>query len=259
MNRSLIAALILAGLSACQSTSEGANDPLALDATWQEGHFELPASATVDGIRCLGIMKVNKYSCHDKLDVGRRHPVVIFVHGCSGMRTESRSISKHTVTVGPNSMARPNRSENCDVNADKRGIMRLRFAEVRYAYSELLKLPWVDTSKIYLAGFSEGGVTAALYSGEERFAGRIILGWVCASGGNWWVGINGPPVPTLAVAGSDDKYHKDQYKWGRNCGEHFGGRPHSKSIVIKGAPHDILRYGETDEAIREFFETVNGT
>jgi len=47
--------------------------------------------------------------------------------------------------------------------------MGLRFQEA--AYVKVLKgLPWVDEKKLILAGFSEGGVAAALYSGNEYAA-----------------------------------------------------------------------------------------
>ena len=135
--------------------------------------------------------------------------------------------------------------------------MKFRFAEVRYAYDRLLALPWVDTEKIYLAGFSEGGITAALYSGNEKFAGRIILGWVCTSGGRWWTGIRGPKVPVLSVVGMEDRYHRSPDKFGEHCGLYFTGRPYSRSIRIPGAGHTILLDIETTDAIEEFINTIN--
>lgn len=52
---------------------------------------------------------------------------------------------------------------DCAVGSDKKRIMGLRFEEAAYAAKMLKDLPWVDGNKLILAGFSEGGVTAALY------------------------------------------------------------------------------------------------
>jgi dienelactone hydrolase len=202
-------------------------------------------------------MEATKYSCHKKLDTRRRHPVIIYMHGCSGSPQKMASFSNFAVTVAPDSFARPGRILDCRKKTDKKEIMRLRFAEVEYAYNQLLNLAWVDKSKIFLVGFSEGGATAALYSGKEHFAGRIILGWVCASLDDWWVGINGPAVPTLAVVGDEDPWYQHEGQFGKDCGEHLTYRVNSKSLVIHGQGHDIVNDDETVEALEWFFKTVN--
>jgi dienelactone hydrolase len=122
--------------------------------------------------------------------------------------------------------------------------------------AQLKKFEWVDPSKIYLAGYSEGAAAVALYRGDEHFAGRIIYGWGC-TGGDWWTGINGLVVPVLAVIGSQDHYLQSANKYGRDCGLYFSDRSNSRSIVIEGAPHNILRYTQTRAATKEFIETIN--
>ncbi len=234
------------------------DDPEALRLTLERGRFGIPASASIDNVRCIGLGKVSEESCHNRIDHSRRHPVVIFMHGCSGALTPGDFFVDLAVTVMPNSFARPNRPiANCDIGANKGDVMPLRLAEARNAIAWLKRMPWVDTSKIYLAGFSEGGMTAALHAGEERLAGRIILGWTCASVDPHLAGLKGPPVPILAVVGSGDKYAQRPFNINRNCGEYFGGRANSESVVIKDGPHDILRFPETRDAIRRFINNVN--
>jgi dienelactone hydrolase len=217
------------------------------------------ASASTNNKNCLGPLNTAraKGTCVDNLDRRRKHPVVIYLHGCGGGTSQGQVFSEYAVTVSPNSLARKNRPVDCSVNSDKQYILGLRFDEVRYAMEQLRAMPWVNTEKIYLAGFSEGGATAALYAGQDRFAGRIILGWVCNSANFWWVGINGPKVPVLAVVGSEDEYHQSEDKRGTHCGQQFGDRPFSRSIIIPGAGHSILLDSETTDAIAEFIGQLN--
>ena len=236
---------------------ETASDPEALRRTWEAGAFAIPASASLDGKACSESMLVWENSCHGKLDRSRKHPVILFMHGCSGGTHQGDVFGEYAVTVSPNSHARPGRVSNCQKDSNKRAIMRLRFAEIRYAMAQLRKLPWVDTEHIYLAGYSEGGAAAALYSGDDKFAGRIIFGWVCTSSGPFWNGIRGPVVPVLAVVGTRDPYHTSADKRGTHCGMHFAGRPHSQSIQIEGAGHAVQLESETVEALERFIRKLN--
>ena len=262
--KSMFVLLVICGLS----SSATADDIKALQATWETGFFRAPTNATLDRRRCSGEM-VATDACYTKIDTSRKHPVVIFATDCTGFYGTSPGISKHTITVSPNSSARPNWRSNCAVDAEiadedgflglpfveDRNAMELRFAEVRYAYGELIKLPWVDKDRIYLAGFSEGGAVAALYTGDP-LAGRIILGWTCASRTSWFEGIKGRRVPILAIVGSDDRYNQTPDRNGRECGEHFKGRPDSRSLVLKGIGHELDQQPATIEAVRRFIEEV---
>ncbi len=252
----LFLAAIIFFASGCQILDKKAFDPTELQRTWNAGRLLVPASASRQGSDCVGPMREGKYSCHQFLDTTRQHPVIIFMHDCIGKLTRGDFLGDYAVTVSLDSFARTGRQEDCDVDSDKKNIITLRFAEISYAIAQLKKLEWVDSSKIYLAGFSEGAAAVALYHGEEDFAGRIIYGWGC-TGSNWWTGINGPRVPVLAVIGSEDHYLQSANKYGRDCGLYFSDRSNSKSIVIEGAPHNILRYPETRAATKEFIETIN--
>ena len=137
------------------------------------------------------------------------------------------------------------------MGSDKKQILHMRFEEAAYAARSLKALPWVDERRLILAGHSEGGVTAALYPGDE-YAARIILGWTCTSGDSWWSGIRGPSkTPVLAVVGSEDHYYRNKYNAG-HCS--VAGRPNSKSVVLKGSGHDIFPLPQTWAAIEEFLK-----
>jgi hypothetical protein len=265
MKKPLLVLLALCGLSA----SATADETKGLQATWNDGFFRVPASATIDGRGCTGGMVAND-TCYTKIDISRTHPVVIFATRCTGGFGASEAVSKFTITVVPSTPSRPNWRSNCRVDAEKpdkggflglpfkedRNAMELRFAEVRHAYAELMEMPWVDKNRIYLAGLSEGGAVAALYSGD-RFAGKIILGWTCASRDPWWKGINGSPVPTLAIVGSDDRFNQHPDRNGKDCGEHFKDQPNSRSVVLKGMGDLGPESPAGKKIIGEFIEMVN--
>ncbi len=252
-----------AGLNACQATGTLPQGMSPSEATWRWGSHAVPHSATIDGYN--GIFRTAKGSTDtywvdeaaQTLKPGVKLPVVIWMHGCQGYDGGTSSIrdlflSAGYAVIAPNSFSRPGRTAIC--YGDKKGTMRYRFEEVDYAVERLRELPWVDHSRIILAGFSEGGVTAALYSGGP-FQARIILGWVCASNDDWWVGIRGSSrTPVLAIVGGRDEYYLDR---SGDCGSHFIGRPKSRSIVIEGRRHNILGAYPAKDAITEFLKTIN--
>ena len=115
--------------------------------------------------------------------------------------------------------------------------MGLRFHEAAYAAKMLKDLAWVDANKLILAEISEGGVTAALYLGNE-YAARIILGWTCTGGESWWSGIRGSSkTPVLSVVGSNDHYYRNKSNAGQ-C--RLGIRRKAKSVVLKDSGHGVV-------------------
>lgn len=248
---SAIAGMFL--LAACQTTGTG---PEALQATWDKAYMTAPAWATAKGTPCASRMTGVPYACLNKMDETKKHPVIIYAHGCAGLDQRNlEPFRKLAVVVAPNSFARPNRRKDCGLRSDTKGISMMRRAEVKHTVDRLKTYPWVDPDRIILAGFSEGGSTTALYSGDE-FKARIILGWVCTSGDPWWSGIRASnQTPILAVVGLEDEYSQGD-RYGTHCGRSFGLRPKSKSIVIPGATHNIITLPQTQEAIEEFVASV---
>jgi hypothetical protein len=57
-------------------------------------------------------------------------------------------------------------------------IHALRASEITLAVQAIKSLPWADTSRLVLAGTSEGGPAVARHEGNE-FAGRMLFSWSC--------------------------------------------------------------------------------
>lgn len=235
----------IAGAVAGQSTTGNAAE---VDATWTSADVGIPDGYAPED--CSGRVT---HTCLRRISSSKKLPVVVFLHGCSGPNPDAvkNFLRLGYVVVEPNSMARPERLADCAADSDKRDIMRLRFGEATYAAGALKQFLWTDVNKLILAGFSEGGAAAALYPGPE-FSARIILGWTCTSPSAWWQGIRGPPhSPVLAVVGSEDPNYKNTVRAGQCPVE---GRPNSKSVVIKGAFHNVLTDWETWPVVKNFLE-----
>jgi len=59
---------------------------------------------------------------------------------------------------------------------------------------QLQAAPWADPARLVLAGYSQGGIAAALYDGPE-FKARIIIAWPCQ------LRSSGPSGPETGVRG----------------------------------------------------------
>jgi dienelactone hydrolase len=240
-----VVVLILAGCGVAPVVDQAKVRP-----TWEAASVGVPDRYAGDG--CAGRVGI---SCIERFAPQGKLPVVVYMHGCNGPNSAvvDRFMNLGYVVVAPNSLARDGRRVDCAVGSDKKPIMRLRFEEAAYAASQLNALPWVDGSRLVLAGFSEGGVTAALYPGEE-YAARIILGWTCRSGDSWWNGIRGrSKAPVLAVVGTADHYYQNNSNTG-SCSITRGGP--SRSVALKGAGHDVVSLPETWEAAERFLKDV---
>jgi dienelactone hydrolase len=240
-------AIVTLGIASSVAGQATPSNPPELDATWTGADVGIPTAYAPED--CSGRVA---HTCLRQINSNRKLPVVVFLHGCSGPNPEAvkNFLRLGYVVVEPNSMARPERFVDCS-SSDKKNIMRLRFEEATYSSSMLKRLPWTDEKKLVLAGFSEGGAAAALYPGHE-FSARIILGWTCSAPDPWWQGIRGlPDSPVLAVVGSEDPYYKNTVLAGHCAVE---GRPDSKSIIIKGAFHNLLTDWETWPAVKDFLE-----
>lgn len=265
--RLLCSLLLAAALHAWDGNTARAEELSDIASTWHWGTHAIPKSATTTNRNEVFGPARRRPSTDWSVDAeevlrpGVKLPVVIWMHGCSGVDWGTSIVRDVVLRAGyamiePDSFARPGRRAMCG-HVKKKGTMKYRFEEVDYAVEQLRKLSWVDQSRLVLGGFSEGGVTAARY-GPALFHGRIILGWVCASSDIWWVGVRGSSdTPILAIVGEDDEYYQSESKSGSHCGEHFGGRPNSRSIVIEGARHQILGFPQTRNAISEFLGSIN--
>ncbi|MFQ5535113.1 MAG: dienelactone hydrolase family protein [Sphingomonadales bacterium] len=181
----------------------------------------------------------------------RQYPVVVYLHGCTGLGTTGRAFmaemaGRGYVVVAPNSMARKFRPLQCDPRTKTGGhnlyVYEFRLAEVAFALERIREAPWADPDNLFLVGVSEGGVAAALYRGDG-FRARVILQWTC-HGGSLVRGIAAPAdSPILAVVRGRDPWYDPARTSGQqgDCGAFLGKRPNSDSIVLgDGAGHGVL-------------------
>ena len=158
-----------------------------------------------------------------KVNLDKRYPVVIYLHGCAGIVPShdygwAKEITKHGfIAVMPNSFAIPKRHSNCDPTTTAIGFFPnanlIRIIEIAYAYQQLAKTSWADMSNVFLMGFSEGAVATAR-SEFKGFNGAIIMGWTCTSRNPQFNGIFIPKkTPVLALAYLDDRWYPPGSPW----------------------------------------------
>jgi poly(3-hydroxybutyrate) depolymerase len=146
----------------------------------------------------------------DRVNLDRKMPVVILMHGCTGITTEIQQWAAFIkelgfVVITPNSFARKNRFRNCNSETKTTGgfpaAQQYRQEEIAYALTALKGSEWVDSEKIYLMGHSEGG-TAVAMSSQSDFKGRIVTGSSCG------LGFNGPrSSPVLVIVYLQDQWY----------------------------------------------------
>jgi dienelactone hydrolase len=224
------------------------------EAAWLWGHYTIPASITRDNspywysYEHTDVSKINNPAwttvAAGHVKPGTKAPAVLVLHGCSGIFPSPTAYRVFFMEHGfavfePDSFARPGHScESSSLNGRKE--------DLEYAYERIRALPWVDQDRIVLLGISQGGRVVSLWS-EPGFAAHIILANNC--GGRSPQASAG--IPVLAVVGE-----KDGYYHGSSCkiSRKIKG---SRSIVIADAPHGIIDYLETEQAMEEIL-SVSG-
>lgn len=214
--------------------------------TWERAHVALPRHLT-GGRPIFGLWREPAVrDAVGNIAAASRSPAVVLLHGCNGIGEEEEIVKLILAENGfavflPNSFARPGRRPNCDVASYAISLMpqahEFRLQEIEHALARLGALPWIDADRIFLMGFSEGGMAAAAYDGDQ-VAGVVIAGWHC-QGREPYLGIKAPRrVPVLAIIGEDDPWYRA--KRGRHCGQVFDGRPGARSLVLPGNGHAIV-------------------
>lgn len=221
--------------------------PASLAASVADGALVLPASATAKGVYA------GKFK--DAPPVSGRFPVVIFLHGSSGLGLKAIGEWQHwlaslgVASLAPDSFALPDRiTYTSPVDKDTyEKIHALRASEIAAALAALLKQPWVDPTRIALAGTSEGSVAVARYTGTN-FAGRIVYSWSCEP--NYFVSEpkNGfePDKPVLNVISSVDPYFSQANPWLGNpaakghCADALKDNKRATIVLIPSAPHTLI-------------------
>ena len=231
--RFLLAGLLAGAVTACAAlTGEG-----DLQLTWVRANVAIPHG---QGMRKLQALDLKELLGADAGvdEEARRYPVVLYLHGCTGMGRMEKEFGESLaergyVFIAPDSMARRYRPLQCDPRSQTGGknlfVFDFRLAEISYALDQLKDEPWVDWDNLFLMGGSEGGVAAALYRGDE-FRARVVFQWTC----------HGAPLvrglaetdrtPILAIVRENDPFYdvRNTPEQQGHCGAYLAGRPASR-------------------------------
>ena len=192
-------------------------------------------------------------------------PTVIYLHGCAGLGRISHDAAKLLAEAGyavimPDSFAREHKPKSCDparlVGGFHRGVLGWRQAEANQAIRKARRLAWVDADNVFLWGFSEGGTTAAMVTGEPVNA-RIVEGWTCHAGWGEYRGLRAPAEePVLALLGAEDPWFRPPFLQG-DCSAFMEDRSNRESIVYErpnflATKHHLSWHPEVQRLILDF-------
>jgi dienelactone hydrolase len=194
-------------------------------------------------------------------------PVVLFMHGSSGLGLKAIAdwqqwlASMGVASIAPNSFALTDRlTYTSPIDKDTyEKLHAFRASEIEITLKALQKMPWVDVSKIVLAGTSEGSVPVARYTGKE-FAGRIMFAWSCED--NYFVKAHQTAIPddqpTLNIISSTDPYFSTSNAWLGNaqavghCGAMLKNNKKASIVLIPGGPHTVLMFPQAKGPVQGF-------
>ncbi len=223
----------------------------AQEEAWNAGKIFVPASFSQTGEACTGRIGGK---CMDRIAKGR-HPVILFMHGCNATQRPKAFLDLGAIVVEPNSFWQ---GERCTLNAAEMGkLLALRANDLADAAKQLKAASWADPKRLLLAGYSQGGIAAALYEGPE-FKARIVIAWPCQPRSS---GPSGPETgvrgkgPVLAIQSRNDALYTRLNIEG-DCGPDISGRPGSRSVLIPGNIREIMDHPAAREAIAAFVPEV---
>lgn len=204
-------------------------------------------------------------------DVGGRYPVVLFLHGSSGLGLAAIGewqrwlAGQGIASVAPDSFALPDRltyTSPVDKAVYER-IHALRASEIDLGLGALRGAAWVDPARVVLAGTSEGSVAVARHGGEG-LAGRILFAWSCED--NYMVTAHQTRVPTAqpvlnVISASDPFFSPGNAYLGQpralgHCGGTLARHTAATVVLIPGAPHTLLNLPAARHATQGFLRDV---
>ena len=270
-------------VSGCQTTGalDTTNDATELRRTWDAAHVYLPS----DGLDIPNALKVPSASGKsalrlylddarergdfDRLPDGKRYPVVIYLHGCTGISWHNEVSGNFLASelgvavIQPVSFARAYRPRNCNpmkkTGGNFRQALHFRIAEANYAIRGARMLDWIDPGRVILMGMSEGGIATAKFNGEPVSA-RIIEGATCHMGWLDWDGLDAPESePVLSLLGRGDPWQRGTSGYGKDCGYRMSKSNGSKGIVVTEGyhanKHAVLMDPDVQLAVKNFVKT----
>lgn len=200
-------------------------------------------------------------------EVKGRAPVVVFLHGSSGLGLKAIGewqqwlATLGVASIAPDSFGLPGRlTYKSPVGKDVyEKIHALRLSEIDMALKALQDAPWADTSRLILAGTSEGATAVARYAGTG-FAGRILYSWSCED--NYFVEQHRTALPAsqpvLNVMSATDVFFSPSNGWLGNpaarghCGDALKDHKRASIVLIPGAPHTLLNLAPARHATAGF-------
>lgn len=261
--RRLFVLLLLMPLAGCY-LSRSADLPDELDRTWDAATVVVPFSRLDPVLEdVVGTMAAVEH----RLTAVRhqdRLPLVVFLHGCNGLHRGYRAdldfLRGHGwAVVAPDSFARAYKPRSCEWRSRSAGfhpgVIGFRLAEAEHAVARARAFPWVDPDRIVLMGQSEGGLTAANYTGNG-LAGRVILGWTCQIPWPPLWGLRGDrSAPVLSVVSREDDWFRRWFLAG-DCGRDMEGFADARSVVLDGGTHHVMRVAAARDAVGAFLDRV---
>ena len=232
----------------------------SLAASVQRADVCLPAAVTG------GAPYVGKFSGIPK-SADRKVPVILFLHGSSGLGLKAIGewqqwlCSLGYASMAPDSFALPGHvTYKSPIDKDSyEKIHALRASEIAPALAALTGAPWADTSRLVLAGTSEGSVPVARYAGAE-FAARMLYAWSCES--NYFVKqpLNAfePGKPVLNIVSATDPFFSRSNAWLGNpdaqghCAAALKDNAQASVLLIPNAPHTLLNLPAARDATAGF-------
>lgn len=220
----------------------------SLAASVEQADVCLPAAATGSAVFC------GKFTDVPKLG-GRAVPVVFFLHGSSGLGLKAIGEWQQWLaglgyaSVAPDSFALAGRVTYTSPidKASYERIHALRTSEIEPTLAALRTQPWADSTRLILAGTSEGAVPFARYTGSE-FAARMLYAWSCEA--NYFVTDSRNAFeankPVLNVISAVDPFFSKTNTWLGNaeaqghCGAALKEVSRASIMLVPNAPHTLL-------------------
>ncbi len=230
----------------------------------REAQVALPAAAT-GGAAFFGKFKDVPASASTRV------PVVVFLHGSSGLGLAAIGewqrwlAAQGIASVAPDSFQLAGRlTYKSPVDkATYERVHALRAQEVAPTVAALAAAPWVDSTRLALAGTSEGATTVARHPGTG-FRGRVMYAWSCED--NYFSTAhrsNLPPEqPVLNVISLTDPFFSPANSWIGNakalghCGEALKVHKNATVVLMAGAPHTLLMLPAARHATAGFLQDL---
>ena len=201
-----------------------------------------------------------------------KRPIVLFMHGSSGINPAIRAFAKHLAQKGfaflaPDSMQVQDRITYSSPVAQTvyEEIHAMRYAELRHAVQRLETLPFFNDNYV-IGGTSEGAVSVARFINEspQKESARMIFSWSCEN--NYHVLEHKTHIPedcsVLNIMSAEDPYFSQKNFYLDNpealghAGKVLKDHPDATIVLLPKAPHTLFNLPQATTVINAFLERV---